>query len=464
MSLTVTQSYTYTTTTVNTLTTTVETRTLDEWAWNNVSIGDMGLSSGNIVLKEQDYENPWHVNYLYNTISYSSTETFAQISEKVSRYGGLSLTLDGSKAVLKSDRMYIVVDSCDLGSVQITGYTTVNEYTSCSTSQSNTFSKTADENTKLRELGITDADEEISVDWFDTNENDGCGGQNTIGSFLAELTSYGINASISDGRITLTPQGSHYIEYVRNSAVIAKLGLPTSDSSYSTNITICSKSNKSSNNIQQYITSNNASRATLDSMGYDNEHIMFLSFTHNSNSDPSSTSVSKIFWYKNESLATILQKIRDNGYSASINDSTHTVSLSSNRPYEHYLSNVAQANPLKISPKTTKEIRFTVATGSKKINCSMGGTATAGDIAGGNISFEVTRLYDGQYSQDVSTPNGDYWGNVASNITLTWGANESLADFVSRINNSDDARTYGYSIGYNASTELSPSTAQTEHG
>ena len=148
------------------------------------------------------------------------------------------------------------------------------------------------------------------------------------------------------------------------------------------------------------------------------------------------------------------------------------LNLQSNDKY--YLSkDPVVSNVLKLG-NTTSTKTYTLHDAKSSGNvfyATLNALTTAGDLSSHpSISMSVYCMKDEQYSSPFDTPNGKTFasgssivsggtssassattsatGTVGVDVTITWDKNESLSDFVTRINNSANAQAYGYSVSY----------------
>ena len=447
------------TTTVNTLTTTTETKTLDDWAWNNVAISAYGKSSGNIVLQRAYDSGEGYVSYESKTISYSSTDTLKAIADKLSP-DGVSLYRNS----VYGDYCNAVLSSSGGGSGSWTVYSsdlTSNNKTNTSKSQTahgaygRTFTKDMDGSTRMTEIGYNGAAGAVTTAFDITNSRTGHVGKDgyiwkntTVNQIIDCLNAYTLGASVTDGKLTISASGETYLSACNSTDIFSALGLSTTMSNYSESKTWSkTKNNTSGSAKSQYITDNNKSRATLGAMGYSTDQV-FTVYKHDDTDTPNHYSSTNYTWSTGTSLSDFVSTLNGSGLSVKFDSSTHKVTVKRGNDYYYYLGGVGANNPLKLtaSNTTSSNVTFTVASkdGTKR-STTLHNESNLSDFGiTENSTITFTYHVSNNYTEDFTTDGGHSFSGDIRTETLTFGKDTTLSTLVNAINSST-AHSYGIS-------------------
>ena len=442
----------YQTATITTTTTTTTTKTMDSTAWSSVKITDLGFKAGNIYLIQYYVDRSKNVAFCGRsaTINVAATDTLASVKNKLSSYG-VQFELVGSKLHWQSsggkDGKWVFNGTDAVFGSQGGTAGTRDVYTKEGVESMYKYTMTANGSSRLDEVMGYGPNNIFRVQTSSGVKGDfSYDGNNTINDVLKELNNYGLGASISGGKITISSSGANYISSLSSDA--SKLGLSTSASAYQQSKGWTRyKTSGASKGLTTYITANNYSNATLSAMGYSAQ--TFVKYTHNNGANPGSVASTNISWAANESLATFMQRLRDNGFTVSLSGSK--ITITSNSGYSYYLGGVGANNPLGLGTGyTSKNVTMTQATQTGSVLYhTMHSATTLGDLGLGNQVITITKHVNGDYAQDCTTTNGHKITGTTSNFSLTWTTSQTLAQFAAAFNADANVKSCGMSITYN---------------
>ena len=349
--------------------------------------------------------------------------------------------------------------SSGIGSAGGSGSLSRSTLTGKTSYSSSKYTRTADASTDYAELGYVPGHAFANV-YTNRSHTGGsnpvytdatCESGETIGDFISELNSYGLSASISGGRITISSSGANCLHSIYDSKLFTTLGLSGSASSYqkTTNWTKTTNSG-TSKALTTNVTANNYSVATLANMGVSSgQSITFICHKDDQYCHDVTTPNGKSITGVNETIklnfttGTTLKGVVDAinaskaattyGFSASFADGKITLKGTN----KAYISDIGSglAGAIKTSGYT--------GTAQYTLNCEAKSNVTAlkerfsksraklSDLGLSNQTFTFVVHTDPNYTstnQNSATP--------VHTITVTWSAGQSFKEFSDSVKNS----------------------------
>ena len=386
---------------------------------NSTTMGDLGISSEQYITIND--------NGTSRVVTVSSSSTLSNMLSQLSNYGITGSVSNGYLTSQGSTDSYITGMSTSLKNalgLQVgSGYTyqSQNGYIySIDSSDAVEYTKnvTVTGSTTAGDLGIT-SNQYITVINNGTSRTVTVNASSTIDNILSQLSSYGIDSSLSNGRLSLEGSDTNYITGI-SSTLADALGLKAGNgSSYTTSV--YTGSYNSSSDPQYVEESNYITETTRLSDIYAGFSGATIAVKNTSGS-----TVGYVTLNSSDTIEDMLDKLAAQGISGNVN-STGRITLSSSNGYsiEDYNGASGLLSALKIGSAT-----YTTTNGATTNTDSS--QQKYNDNTAASVNDRLGDLLDNVSSGGISSSGYDItlFKNDSSQISHTFSANSTIQDVI----------------------------------
>ena len=386
---------------------------------NSTTMGDLGISSEQYITIND--------NGTSRVVTVSSSSTLSNMLSQLSNYGITGSVSNGYLTLQGSTDSYITGMSTSLKNalgLQVgSGYTyqSQNGYIySIDSSDAIEYTKnvTVTGSTTAGDLGIT-SNQYITVINNGTSRTVTVNASSTIDNILSQLSSYGIDSSLSNGRLSLEGSDTNYITGI-SSTLADALGLKAGNgSSYTTSV--YTGSYNSSSDPQYVEESNYITETTRLSDIYAGFSGATIAVKNTSGS-----TVGYVTLNSSDTIEDMLDKLAAQGISGNVNSSGR-ITLSSSNGYsiEDYNGASGLLSALKIGSAT-----YTTTNGATTNTDSSQQKYNDNTVA--SVNDRLGDLLDNVSSGGISSSGYDItlFKNDSSQISHTFSANSTIQDVI----------------------------------